>query len=866
MKKSQLIILLSICCSLFLKAQELKLHVPSPEWQDQIIYFLMIDRFNDGDTTNNNQGMNEYDPADFRKFSGGDIQGVIKKLDYIKNLGATTVWVTPPVANQWWDSSIQYGGYHGYWAENFKKVDVHFGTLADYQLLSHQLHKNGMYLIQDIVANHTGNFFRYEGKFDPNNITANYKKMTASTPINTPTQYPFNLNDPNNPEHRNAGIYHWTPEISNYEDPVQKLSYQMADLDDINTNNMVVREVIRDSYGYWIHVVGVDGFRIDTIIYVELDFWPDFMNSDSKTAPGINQVAKKTGRDNFISFGETFIKSKPMQADGDKEVATYQGTKEKPALNSMLNYPLYYSIKEVFSQGLPTQYLGYRLNTYVNGGIYKDPYIMANFVDNHDWSRFIRNSKPVALKQALALLFTIPGIPVIYQGTEQLFTETRTSMFAGGWDSKGKDHFDENAEMYLFIKNLAKLRNENKVFTRGDLKIINDSELGSGVLAYSRSYQGKQAFIIFNTAEYPILTGNLALNLASGIELSLVSGMYLSQNLVVGNEGVVNFEMPARSCGIYLVADKKQATKSPSLKINLTTKLQVLPYEKDFIVEGKVFDKEKRYELIIDGDIAQKMAIQPDKKGRWKLNIPISRFKFGVSTHKLFLFSPAENLASSSFRFATDVKIQGTNTEIIDPEHDDFGLEGKYKKPTDKGYQGQMDITNVKTVNFGGNLLVEIFTSDISDVWLPSNGFDHASFHVFIDVPAKKGNCILPKLNTNTPPNFDWDYMFYMAGWSKALYSNENADSENLGTILTPTPSISVDKKEKKITVQFSPDALGNLPDLKGLKLYITTWDSTGSEDGYRSITQDGGSYDFGGDGSAKPVLILDDTQLIEIK
>ncbi len=109
-------------------------HVASPpDWQDQIIYFLMIDRFNDGDSALNDQGQNEFDPTSDKKFSGGDLVGVSDKLSYIETLGATSIWITPPVANQWWDAEQNYGGYHGYWARDFQKVDEHFGDLESYQ-------------------------------------------------------------------------------------------------------------------------------------------------------------------------------------------------------------------------------------------------------------------------------------------------------------------------------------------------------------------------------------------------------------------------------------------------------------------------------------------------------------------------------------------------------------------------------------------------------------------------------------------------------------------------------------------------------------------------------------------------------------
>lgn len=127
-------------------------------WHDVVLYEIMIDRFNDGDPTNNDQGYGEYDPSDPAKYSGGDLKGIIEKLDYIKGLGVDGIWITPPVANQWWDPWVNYGGYHGYWARNFKEVDEHFGDLETYKSLSEELKRRGMVLIQDIVVNHVGNY------------------------------------------------------------------------------------------------------------------------------------------------------------------------------------------------------------------------------------------------------------------------------------------------------------------------------------------------------------------------------------------------------------------------------------------------------------------------------------------------------------------------------------------------------------------------------------------------------------------------------------------------------------------------------------------------------------------------------------
>ena len=192
------------------------LHVPSPDWRDQVIYMLMIDRFSDGDPGNNDQGYGEYDPSLASHFSGGDLQGVMDRLDYIRSLGATAVWITPPVYNQWWSTPYQAAGWHGYWAVHFQEIDPHFGTLETYKRLSHELHCRGMYLIQDIVANHAGNFFGYDGEYDPGDTARNFYLLEPDSHQPAPVQYPFNQIDRLNPEHFAADIYHWTPPVQDY--------------------------------------------------------------------------------------------------------------------------------------------------------------------------------------------------------------------------------------------------------------------------------------------------------------------------------------------------------------------------------------------------------------------------------------------------------------------------------------------------------------------------------------------------------------------------------------------------------------------------------------------------------------------------
>jgi glycosidase len=297
----------------------LKLHVPSPDWRDAVIYFVMTDRFADGDATNNNQGAGEFRPGDRSRYQGGDLQGLRERLDYIQGLGATALWVTPPVAQQWLSPDGRYAGYHGYWTRHFMQVDEHLGTLADYQRLSDALHRRGMHLVQDIVVNHTGNYFGYQG-WQPGNAVGGWVGHTGTPPAARPTQPPFDRNDPRDAAQRAEGIYHWTPDVADYTDALQEATFQMSGLDDLATGNPVVRRALRESFGFWVREVGVDAFRIDTAFYVEPEFFRDFLHAQDPAAPGIENVARATGREGFFSFGEGFGIDRPFDDTQAKKI------------------------------------------------------------------------------------------------------------------------------------------------------------------------------------------------------------------------------------------------------------------------------------------------------------------------------------------------------------------------------------------------------------------------------------------------------------------------------------------------------------------------------------------------------------------
>ena len=171
-------------------------------WQDAAIYFILIDRFCNGDESNDDQGCGEFDPANDEAFHGGDLAGVKSRLPYIRDLGFDAIWITPPVHNQWINPYISTRGFHGYWAWDFTRVDPHFGTLEDYRRMVDSAHRLGLKVIQDIVVNHTGNFFTVDEKdFDIKRPELNWRELQGAYPPEAGPKAPndpvFKMNNPN---------------------------------------------------------------------------------------------------------------------------------------------------------------------------------------------------------------------------------------------------------------------------------------------------------------------------------------------------------------------------------------------------------------------------------------------------------------------------------------------------------------------------------------------------------------------------------------------------------------------------------------------------------------------------------------------
>jgi len=843
-------------------ATEDLLHVPSPDWRDQIIYFVMIDRFADGDAGNNDQGAGEFDPVDNAKYSGGDLRGIEQRLDYIRGLGATAVWITPPVANRWWDANARYGGYHGYWAENFMQVDAHYGSLDDYRRLSRKIHAAGMYLVQDIVVNHTGNFFSYQGDWNAADPTRNFVLQANARGGTAPTQAPFDRNDARDPVQRKAGIYHWTPVIRDYGDPVQESNFQLADLDDLNTENPQVRDALRRSYGYWIREAGVDAFRVDTAFYVPPDFFSDFLHAEDERNPGILRVAAQTGRMQFHVFGEGFGIDKAYSDEQAGKIDRYMHDAAGAGLlPGMINFPLYGTLTDVFARGRPTAELGYRIRNMMS--THRQPWLMPSFVDNHDVDRFLAGGSQAGLKQGLLLLMTLPGIPTLYYGTEQGFSDQRAAMFKDGVGAGGKDHFDTDAPLYRFIQRTTALRRAHPLFSRGTPTVLKDNAAAAGVLAYRMSHEGESAIVVFNSSDSDALLDNLDTGLAPGTVLRGLFGIHSkAADTVVGAKGRLSMKLPARSGLVWKGADRKTMTSAVDGSIELDA-LQAAQVSGDFVIHGTAAPGSE-LAIVVDGNLAQARTIRSGSDGRWRAMVDTGALLDPSVEHQVVAWSEASGMVSESRSFR--VSREWTRlADKSDPDGDDRGPDGRYRYPTDSGWSGNrpLDIHGVRVSGAGGAIKIELRMNKVTALWNPPNGFDHVAFTVFMQVPGDAaGTSIMPLQNAHLPQEMRWTHRLRAHGWSNVLFAAAGASSSSEGRPVTPAADIAVDPVRNTVSFIVPASSLGHPKTLSGVKLYVSTWDYDG---GYRPLAPIAQSARFGGGDGATDPLVMDDTAVITL-
>lgn len=500
---------------------------------DERIYSLMTDRFANGDPSNDTGGVpggpldNGYDPTSRAYYNGGDLKGVTSKLDYIQSLGMTSIWITPPMYNDWifGEAPNQTASYHGYWITKFDQVDPHVGSEQDLRDLVNAAHAKGMKVFFDIVANHTGDVITYEeGESQP-------YIPKSEVPYKDAEGEPFDDRDyaqqPDFPALDPQISFPYTPTFRQPGDEVAKSPAWLNDvtmyhnrgettfegenslygdffgLDDLFTERPEVSEGFVQIYRKWIDDYGIDGYRIDTTRHVNGEFWQAFND-------GILDYARANGKPEFFMFGEAAV-------EDEVELSMYT-TRDK--YQSVLDFSFQGQARKFASQSTaPASSLR---ELFANDDWFTDhdsnAYQLTTFVDNHDRGRIgwmIRADNPGSsdweqlrrMELAHELLFLARGNPVVYYGDEQGFASegdadgmdqfARQSMFAsqvpqyldddliGTISTMAQDNWDTRHPMFRYIQRLSNVTEAHPALRNGT-QVERYASDEAGVYAFSR--------------------------------------------------------------------------------------------------------------------------------------------------------------------------------------------------------------------------------------------------------------------------------------------------------------------------------------------------------------------------------------------
>jgi glycosidase/PKD repeat protein len=491
---------------------------PSPsDWRDENIYFIFTDRFNDGDLSNDNVESahgNPYSPADPHAIHGGDFRGIQQKLDYIKSLGATAIWVTPIPYN------VGGSAYHGYGAQDFNLLAPHLGSMTDMSNMVQAAHARGIKVILDIVCNHSGDLIDSGDSGYPAFLAppAGYNmRYKDTTQQHAP---PFNITNATPPTF--TSIFHNNGGIDTYSLTQHVVLGELDSLDDFATETTYVRTNMMNIYTNWVGIGDFDGFRIDTVKHVDYGFWQYW-------CPKLHQFGTSIGKSNFFMFGEIFN----ANLTDDPFVGSYTGTMAGGPfmLDSTLDYVLYGTINSVFATASgPTQQIETHYNQIAADYATNAWYRLVTFLDNHDNARFLSpgnaSDNTNRLSVALEFLYTSRGIPCLYYGTEQAFDGTtdpnnREDMFAGQFEQGPSlgDNFNETHPLFELVAKLNNFRRRYQSLRRGVHNNLSSDPSGPGLFAYSRVFSNEEVFVTFNTADFDETLTNCATTYAPGTVL-----------------------------------------------------------------------------------------------------------------------------------------------------------------------------------------------------------------------------------------------------------------------------------------------------------------------------------------------------------
>ena len=511
------------------------------DFQDEVFYFVLPDRFYNGDTSNDlGAAANDkkravsrggFDKSHKGMYHGGDLAGLTEKLSYLDNMGVSAIWLTPVLRNR----AMQAGtsGYHGYWILDFTEIDPHLGSNAELKNFIDQAHQRNIKVFFDIITNHTADVIKTEechGKdglgwiVDVNEGNdcpfismaqlANGKHYRPLIPKGDETlKYPAWLNDMD--VYHNQGDSFWRGESAVRGD--------FSGLDDLYTQKASVVNGMIDIYKDIITEFKPDGFRIDTVKHVNIEFWQQF-------SPALMQHAKTQGIDNFSMFGEVYSFEPELLSRFTTE-AKIPSVLDFAFQGAMIKVLVEQQGTDVLAQLFAKDYFYQTEHKYIPN---TNANQLVNFTGNHDMGRFAYSlrqsphnySEDAQIQRNLlahAMMFFSRGVPVIYYGDEQGFVgdggdqASRQDMmpsFVASYNdddllatskSTADDNFDTNHLFYQSFAKYAQLYQQYPALRFGEQAVVYSQDK-AGIFAITRQMKAtskskaQNLLIVFNTA------------------------------------------------------------------------------------------------------------------------------------------------------------------------------------------------------------------------------------------------------------------------------------------------------------------------------------------------------------------------------
>jgi glycosidase len=524
-------------------------YFPSPEdWRDINMYQLFTDRFADGDSGNNTTGAlginrsgwyveGKSFPENRNYHHGGDWKGLKDNLNYLSGMGVKAIWMSGVQMNAQGRDN-RYTPYHMYHPTDFFKVDPAMGTFQELKDLIDACHARGIYVILDVVINHTSDL----------NGLRNGSDDKWYWPNGGPNFGWWDESRKHAPPFDNTQFFHGNGTINNWDSFPEFIYGQFKGTDDLATGRDDVKGWLEQAFKNLIDATDCDGFRVDAIKHVDegwIKYWAD----------QIRKHAAFRGKNDFILFGEYFTYDNFTLAKYCKDPGY--------SFNSALFFPMSQTFKSVFVDGAGSGQLTSQLNNRFQYGEGGDR--LVTFIDNHDVNRIglQAGGDPGhivwVMRPALTFLYTGTPVPCLFYGTEQAFQQgghwngssggadyddadwQRECMFNRGFQpgpANGNKLVETNAPLYQHIAALNRARNTYKSLTRGSYQQRWDSS-GRGPFAYSRVYQSEEALVALNTADGNVSlspsvgkpNGTEFVNVLNPTERITVSGGQLSINL-----------------------------------------------------------------------------------------------------------------------------------------------------------------------------------------------------------------------------------------------------------------------------------------------------------------------------------------------